>query len=416
MPELLIATPPVLNLPTKSPAARSAEPAPAKAPEGIKNSAATREPETSPPAAEAESSTPAANFAAVLKKQMSQGSKPPQGLPPPDLAALATTDKNSPSNSDVAALLNEIKADAPTGLEIAELIPLIEQMMPQWLRKAAPLQGAEGPTVPDENSFTPPEALSTVDPGSALIALPVTTVTSPMPLPGTASQSTRAEMNASSTTPRATADATNTNLAAAITADEGTADITPSNVSKSEGDFAALISKASEQLTGTSNTTPVSAPAARLDGNNTAPIRIETPVSHANWSNELGNKLTWMATAQRQQADLVLNPPQLGRIEVSLTISGDQASAIFVSPNAEVRELLEGSLPRLREILSGAGIQLGQAQVGAESQSQFANQDSRNNGSAAANARLLTNEDVPGALAAPPRSLTVGRGLVDTFV
>jgi flagellar hook-length control protein FliK len=415
MPELLIATPPVVNLPTKSPAARSAEAPPTKAPEGIKNSAATREPTTSPPTAEAESSPPAANFAAVLKRQMAQGSKSPQGLPPPDLAALATPDKNSPSNGEVAALLNEIKSDAPTGLEIAELIPLIEQMMPQWLRKVAPLQGADGPSVPEESSIAAPEFISTVDPGSALIALPVTTATSPMPLQGTAGQSARAEMNASSTTPRATADATNTTLAAAITADEGTTDITSNSLSKNEGDFAALISKATEQLTGTSNATPVSAPAARLEGNNTTPIRIETPVSHANWSNELGNKLTWMATAQRQQADLVLNPPQLGRIEVSLTISGDQASAIFVSPNAEVRELLEGSLPRLREILSGAGIQLGQAQVGAESQSQFANQDPRGNGGASGNARILGNEDVPGALAAPPRSLTVGRGLVDTF-
>ena len=415
MPELLIATPPILNLPTKSPVARSAEAAPTKAPEGVKNSAATREPATDRPPAEAESSAPAANFAAVLKKQMAQGSKSPQGLPPPDLAVLATSDKKLPLNGEVARLLQEIKSDTPSGVEIAELIPLIEQMMPQWLRKAAPLQGAEGAAAPVESSTAAPEAITTVDPG-ALIALPVTTANSPMQLQGTASQTARGEMSASGNIPQLATDTTNTNLAAAITADEGTADIASNSLSKSEGDFAALINKASEQLTATPNATPGAAPSTRLEGNNTAPIRMETPVSHANWSNELGNKLTWMATAQRHQADLVLNPPQLGRIEVSLTISGDQASAIFVSPNAEVRELLEGSLPRLREILSGAGIQLGQTQVGAESQSQFANQDSRGNSATVGNSRLMENEDMPGPLAAAPRNLTVGRGLVDTFV
>ncbi len=74
-----------------------------------------------------------------------------------------------------------------------------------------------------------------------------------------------------------------------------------------------------------------------------------------------------MVSNSRQQAEIVLNPPQLGRIEVSLTLDGDRASAFFVSPHAAVREALESSMIRLREVLADAGVTLGETQVGAES-------------------------------------------------
>jgi flagellar hook-length control protein FliK len=145
---------------------------------------------------------------------------------------------------------------------------------------------------------------------------------------------------------------------------------------------------------------------------------MRTPVGHPNWSNELGDKMTWMVTQQRSQADLVLNPPQLGRIEVSLTVTGDQANAVFSSPNAAVREMIENSLPRLREILAGSGLNLGQADVGAQSfaQQQQAQQDQQQ---AATNRRLASADFTPGldlgAGVATLRSGT-GVGMVDTFV
>jgi flagellar hook-length control protein FliK len=122
-----------------------------------------------------------------------------------------------------------------------------------------------------------------------------------------------------------------------------------------------------------------------------------------------------MASSQRQQADLVLNPPQLGRVEISLTVNGDQASVTFASPNAEVRELLEGSLPRLREILSGAGINLGEAQVGSESASQFGTQDQKSNNAAARGVPLPAEIGTESILLATQRGTLTGRGMVDIF-
>jgi flagellar hook-length control protein FliK len=200
--------------------------------------------------------------------------------------------------------------------------------------------------------------------------------------------------------------------AAAISADDASADSALASAAKPSGDFAALVSHATEQLAANSHISPAANPRHMAAGD--AAMHMEHPVGHADWSNELGNKLNWMATAQRQQADLVLNPPQLGRVEISLTVTGDQATAVFASASAEVRELLEDSLPRLREILSGAGINLGEAEVGAESSNRFGTQDQPGDNGPGTRGRTLPGNDM-GMIAIPSAGMTGGRGMVDIF-
>jgi flagellar hook-length control protein FliK len=84
-----------------------------------------------------------------------------------------------------------------------------------------------------------------------------------------------------------------------------------------------------------------------------------------------------MANQSHQVAELHLNPPNLGPIEVRLTISNDQASAVFVSHQSVVREAIETALPRLREMLADNGIMLGNVTVGSESFSQQQAPDQR---------------------------------------
>jgi flagellar hook-length control protein FliK len=145
--------------------------------------------------------------------------------------------------------------------------------------------------------------------------------------------------------------------------------------------------------------------------------KIDTPVGAAGWANDVGNRLAWMANNQQGRAELVLTPPQFGRIEISLSVSGDQATAMFVSANPAVRETLEGALPRLREILADAGITLGQAQVGSESPGQSANnRENGDNSRHSANAGFIGDVTSTRANAnvANPWS-TTGRSMVDVF-
>lgn len=96
---------------------------------------------------------------------------------------------------------------------------------------------------------------------------------------------------------------------------------------------------------------------------------MNAPLASQAWRNELGDRLIWMLGRQSQSAELILNPPALGSIEVrlNLNLAGNEAGAQFFSNNANVREALESAFPRLREMLAGAGINLGQASVSQES-------------------------------------------------
>ena len=148
----------------------------------------------------------------------------------------------------------------------------------------------------------------------------------------------------------------------------------------------------------------------------TPSLPVARPFGAAGWSEEVGNRVTWMATRMESRAELVLTPPQLGRVEVSLSVRGELANASFVSANPAVREALEAALPRLREILAEAGIQLGQAQVGAEHRGHAA-------GERRGDASGERTRDDAGNMASsrggenllPAAGLKSGRGLVDVF-
>lgn len=90
---------------------------------------------------------------------------------------------------------------------------------------------------------------------------------------------------------------------------------------------------------------------------------IATPLSSNNWADEFSQKINWMSMQQNYVAELYLNPPDLGALDVVLSVSGNQADALFTSPHSAVRDAVEHALPKLRELLAENGINLGSATV-----------------------------------------------------
>ncbi|MBK1679978.1 flagellar hook-length control protein FliK [Rhodocyclus tenuis] len=158
---------------------------------------------------------------------------------------------------------------------------------------------------------------------------------------------------------------------------------------------------------GTSHSPPV---ATSNDGTQ----NVATPVRDRAWGADFAQKVVWLASNDKQSAQLTLNPPQMGPIEISLNLSKDGATAVFVSPNAEVRDAIETALPKLREMLAGVGIELGQANVSSES---FRQQTAPDEGSGG----TTRWRDDTAILAADTRGSArstgsqSGLGLVDTF-
>jgi hypothetical protein len=142
---------------------------------------------------------------------------------------------------------------------------------------------------------------------------------------------------------------------------------------------------------------------------------VDAKVGAPGWDGAIGQKVVWMASQNQQVAEIHLNPPNLGPIEVRLTISNDQANAFFVSPHAGVRDAIEAALPRLREMLADSGITLGNVGVGAESFAQSKGPDQYDEHSARSPRSLSA---LPSGIAEVPVAGLVGarrHGMVDTF-
>ncbi|WP_332853205.1 flagellar hook-length control protein FliK, partial [Duganella sp. S19_KUP01_CR8] len=93
--------------------------------------------------------------------------------------------------------------------------------------------------------------------------------------------------------------------------------------------------------------------------------KLSSRVGTQAWDQQLGQKIIFMAAGGEQSATMELNPPDLGPLQVVLSINKDQATAAFSSAQPEVRQALEAAMPKLREMMSEAGIQLGNATVSA---------------------------------------------------
>ena len=143
---------------------------------------------------------------------------------------------------------------------------------------------------------------------------------------------------------------------------------------------------------------------------------LEKPLHDRSWATDLGQKLLWFVSNDRQGAQLTLNPPQLGSIEITIHMDKNGANAHFASPNPDVRGAIETAVPRLREMFAGAGIDLGQVSVGSESfrQQSDGQQDTSQRPRMLADKAILGGGSaggMPGATAITRH----GSSLVDTF-
>ncbi|HIJ47062.1 MAG: hypothetical protein HN421_03105 [Gammaproteobacteria bacterium] len=97
---------------------------------------------------------------------------------------------------------------------------------------------------------------------------------------------------------------------------------------------------------------------------------MTVPPQSRQWASELGDRILVMAGKKIQTAEIRLNPPNMGILEVKLAINGDQAQLVLQSGNANVRDVLESSIPRLKEMLEQSGITLVDVNIGQREQQQ----------------------------------------------
>jgi flagellar hook-length control protein FliK len=138
-------------------------------------------------------------------------------------------------------------------------------------------------------------------------------------------------------------------------------------------------------------------------------LGVGAPVGSSGFAKELGQQITWLSGQDIKQAQIRLNPQQLGPLEVKISVEHGRVDVSFMAQHPATAAAVQQGLDQLHQMLGGQGLSLGHASVGQHAQQQFAGQpqpnglaeDAGNDGSA----------DTPIATAA-----RVAIGLVDAFV
>lgn len=86
-------------------------------------------------------------------------------------------------------------------------------------------------------------------------------------------------------------------------------------------------------------------------------LPIAKPENAAEWGKGLGDRVSWMINQKLNSATIRLDPPMLGKLEVSIQIRDDITSITINTQHAQTREMIENASFRLRDHLQEAGFQ-----------------------------------------------------------
>ena len=87
-------------------------------------------------------------------------------------------------------------------------------------------------------------------------------------------------------------------------------------------------------------------------------VNMPTPVSAPDFAQTLGAQLSVLARDGVQQAELHLNPADMGPVSVHITMDGTQARIDFGADVAATRQVIEAGMPELASALADAGFTL----------------------------------------------------------
>ncbi|SDH42885.1 flagellar hook-length control protein FliK [Pseudomonas flavescens] len=141
------------------------------------------------------------------------------------------------------------------------------------------------------------------------------------------------------------------------------------------------------------------------------------------WSEGVVDKVMWMSSQNLKSADIQLDPAELGRLDVRISLNQDQTQISFASAHPGVREALEGQVHRLREMFTQQGMNLGDVNVSDQSQGRAWQGQGQDGESRGRNGRLADDggagigeeERVIGSVELRDPVQGAGRGMVDYY-
>ncbi|MBN3491597.1 flagellar hook-length control protein FliK [Vibrio neptunius] len=107
-----------------------------------------------------------------------------------------------------------------------------------------------------------------------------------------------------------------------------------------------------------------------------APMQLNREMA----GDQVAERVQMMMSKNLKNIDIRLDPPELGRLQIRMSMTGEGATVHFTVANQQARDVIEHSMPRLREMLAQQGVQLGDSSVQQQSSGQQQNRYAAGNG------------------------------------
>ncbi|MDH5545447.1 MAG: flagellar hook-length control protein FliK [Gammaproteobacteria bacterium] len=114
---------------------------------------------------------------------------------------------------------------------------------------------------------------------------------------------------------------------------------------------------------GAGSTNSASAGVRPLSATGTPSYVMNTPLESEEWGAVFSKRINFLVKNGVQTAELRLDPPEMGRVNIKIKMSQEHASIQFTAQHNNVREAIETAMPRLRDMLSESGLSLGNVDV-----------------------------------------------------
>jgi flagellar hook-length control protein FliK len=160
------------------------------------------------------------------------------------------------------------------------------------------------------------------------------------------------------------------------------------------------------------NASSPSATTAAPDVTPTATLQVHANVESAGFAQGLSEKVSWMVGNGVNSAKLQVNPPQLGPIELSISVTGDHAQVSMVTHSAVTRDALESSSSALKDLLGSQGF--GQVSVDI-SQRSFQERSAYTPPAYERSSSSSASASATAAVAAATTSTRVSTGVLDAY-
>jgi flagellar hook-length control protein FliK len=240
----------------------------------------------------------------------------------------------------------------------ALVMPSNEQAV-SAVKKASPsVQADITLSIPWSTSASIPSSAATVSAGAAaspLVASPTEAVASHsmmgIGMAGAAALITSSDNTDGTQTKEINSAVGNAGL---VTGMDSALNNTPPNTDNKASDFSQQLNSLSGQQSG-----------LNMQAKSEALAQAQSPLqlSKEQAGDQVSERINMMMSKNLKHVDIRLDPPELGKLQIRLSLNQDQASVQFTVGNQQTRDLVEHSMPRLREMLHQQGLQLAQSSV-----------------------------------------------------